>query len=595
MRSLASTICALLTGTPHVSAFSLPSISSVYRASTHHLVKRADGHSTAIPAAIEIAPSQYWDGDDGPWSSFPLQVGTAAQNIRAFISTASFSVLTVGADGCPSFYPGDCANQRGFLFLPNKSLTWVPNSIFQIGVGVNLNQDTTADAGFDTVTLGWQGAGGPSVAHSTVFNLADPKYWLGSFGLNPRPANFTTYNDPQPSYMQQLVNNNTIPSLSYGYTAGNQYRLNQVYGSLVLGGYDENRFDATKNVSIPLYSDQSRDLLVNVQSITSGTTNLLPGGSISMFIDSTTAQIWLPETACTAFEQAFGLTYDNTSSLYLVNSSLHTTLQQSNPSVTFTIGSETTGGETVDIVLPYGAFDLQATFPSVQNPNTSYYFPLKRAQNETQYTLGRTFLQEAYLIADYDRQNFTVAPCIWDQDKVSSASLKSILRTNETSSDGGSGSSSNTGAIAGGVVGGVLGAAVIVGAILYFLRRRKQGERRRLAELEGKDAAVGGAGKHSDDSAAKGKPFISQPMGGELGGGDIHELNAPYKQQAQEMDSPYKVDPNKHGYSEMEGGEYFGPSKGAPAEMHGSAPIYEMAGSDVHEMPAGERPTDVKR
>lgn len=528
---------------------------------------------------------------DGPWSSFPLQVGHAAQNIRALISTAASTILTVSAGGCPSVYPADCANQRGFLFLPNESLTWVPNSIFEVGIEQNLGLDTTGNVGFDTVTLGWQGSGGPSVDHSTVFNLNTPIYWIGAFGLNPLPTNFTTLNDPQPSFMQQLVNNNSIPSLTYGYTAGNQYRLNKVYGSLVLGGYDRNRFDNTKNVSVPFYSDVSRDLLINVQSITTdhgSPSNLLPGGSIPMYIDSTIAQIWLPEDACTAFEQAFGLTYDESSQFYLVNSSLHDTLTETNPNVTFTVGSQTTGGSTVDIVLPYGAFDLQVTFPNVMNPNTSYYFPLKRAANDTQYTLGRTFLQEAYLIADYDNNNFTVAPCTWDSAKVGTSSIKSILRANETSAATGDDSGSSTGAIAGGVVGGVVGAVAVIGGLIWFLRRRKQAEKKRLAELEAKEAGGDNPDKASQDSHGEGKPFISQPMGGELSGAEIHEMNAPWVAPPQEMDSPYKADPNKIGYSEMEGGEYFGPNgnHGQPAEMHGDTPIYEMAGSDVHEMPA---------
>lgn len=535
---------------------------------------------------------------DGPWSSFPLQVGTQAQNVRALISTQGNTIITVGSDGCPSFYPSNCPDLRGALFLPNESLTWVPNSIFNLGIEQNLGLDTTSDAGFDTVTLGWQGSGGPSVQHSTVFNLASPLYWLGAFGLRPDPANFTTQNDPQPSFMQQLVNNNTIPSLSYGYTAGNQYRLGKVFGSLVLGGYDENRFDTTKNVSMGMAVDINRDLLVYLQGITTDAgspSNLLPDGGISIMIDSTVAQLWLPQTACKAFERAFGLTYDNTSELYLVNSSLHSSLQSQNANVTFTLGSEKTGGSTVDIVLPYSAFDLTVDFPNVQNPNTSMYFPLKRAANDTQYTLGRTFLQEAYLIADYDNRNFTVAPCTWDSDKVSTTSLKSILRANETSSgNNSSGSSSNTGAIAGGVVGGVVGAIAIAGGLLWFLRRKKQTEKKRAAELEANNAAA--AGKTSQDSANEGKPFISQPMGGELGGGEIHELNSTHKPFAQEMESPYKMDPNKHGYSEMDGGGYYGHNgKNMAAEMHGDTPVFEMPGSDVHEMPTPEvRPQDRK-
>lgn len=538
---------------------------------------------------------------DGPWSSFPLQVGTQAQNVRALISTQANNIITVGPEGCPSFYPSDCPDSRGQFFLTNESLTWVPNSIFNLGIEQNLGLDTTSDAGFDTVTLGWQGSGGPTVQHSTVFNLASPIYWLGAFGLRPDPTNFTTQNDPQPSFMSQLVNNNTIPSLSYGYTAGNQYRLSKVFGSLVLGGYDENRFDGTKNISMTMGEDINRDLLVYLQDIKTDAgspSNLLPDGSISIMIDSTVAQLYLPESACTAFEQAFGLTYDNTSDFYLVNTSLHKTLQSQNANVTFTLGNSSTGGSTVDIVLPYSAFDLTVDFPNVQNPNTSMYFPLKRVAdgNDTQYTLGRTFLQEAYLIADYDQRNFTVAPCIWDSDKVSTSSIKSILRANETSSQGQGDSSSSTGAIAGGVVGGVVGAIALFGAIFWFFRRRKQTEKKRLAELEANSAA-GGAGKSSQDSGHEGKPFISAPMGGELGGGEIHELNSQHKPFAQEMDSPYKMDPNKHGYSEMDGGQYYGPNgKGGAAEMHGSTPIYEMQGSEVQEMPTPDiYPQDRKR
>lgn len=117
-----------------------------------------------------------------------------------------------------------CENARGFLFNTNESLTWVPNSIFDLGLEMNLGLDTSANYGFDTVTLGWQGSGLPSVQHSTVASLASYNFWMGTFGLNPQPANFSTFNDPQPSFMTQLKNNNSIPSLAWAYTAGNQYR-----------------------------------------------------------------------------------------------------------------------------------------------------------------------------------------------------------------------------------------------------------------------------------------------------------------------------------------------------------------------------------
>jgi hypothetical protein len=141
--------------------------------------------------------------------------------------------------------------------------------------------------------------------------------------------------------------------------------------------------------------DVTRDLVVVLQSISySGSTSAtLLSDPINIYIDSTDPYLWLPEDACKAFENAFGLTLDETTGLYLVNDTYHTTLLNSDAEVTFRLSDVTSGGDAVRVVLPYDAFDLTAESPLVDN--TSYYFPLKRAANETQYTLGRTFLQEA--------------------------------------------------------------------------------------------------------------------------------------------------------------------------------------------------------
>ena len=139
--------------------------------------------------------------------------------------------------------------------------------------------------------------------------------------------------------------------------------------------------------------------MVGIQSITSSeqTTepiSLLPN-PILAFIDSTISHIWLPLESCLAFETAFGLQWDPLSELYLVNNPLHNTLVSRNASLTFRLGTDTTSNQTTEIVLPYASFDLEVldTYPNVNE--TTRYFPLRRAANDTQYTLGRAFLQEA--------------------------------------------------------------------------------------------------------------------------------------------------------------------------------------------------------
>lgn len=168
-----------------------------------------------------------------------------------------------------------------------------------------------------------------------------------------------------------------------------------MYGQLILSGYDTSRFNTENSVSFTMADDVTRDLVVVLQSISySGSTSaVLLSDPIPIFIDSTDPNLWLPDTVCDAFEDTFGLTIDDTTGLYLVNDTQHTLLLNSDAQVTFRLSDVNEGGEAVTIVLPYSAFDLTAKYPLVND--TSHYFPLKRAANSTQYTLGRVFLQEA--------------------------------------------------------------------------------------------------------------------------------------------------------------------------------------------------------
>lgn len=173
--------------------------------------------------------------------------------------------------------------------------------------------------------------------------------------------------------------------------------LKGVLGSLTLGGYDASLFTPS-STSFGFAADTSRDLVVGIKSISMSqsampTVDLLPT-SILSFIDSTVPQIWLPIDACHEFERAFGISYDDGTGLYLVNDTLHDSLVARDASLTFTIATDTTSDEIVNITLPYASFDLHVSYPIVQN-GSSRYFPIRRAENSTQYTLGRTFLQEA--------------------------------------------------------------------------------------------------------------------------------------------------------------------------------------------------------
>ncbi|RFU31440.1 hypothetical protein B7463_g4876, partial [Scytalidium lignicola] len=388
--------------------------------------------------------------------------------------------------------PSDCASSRGMMFNPNTSSTWVDAGLYYInqnGVGLeaNLGYVQAADFGLDTLGLGLvAGADGPTLEKQVVGGIATASpFYLGIFGLGIQPVNFTTLgNSSTPTFFQSLKDQGYIPSLSWSYTAGAIYRLKEVYGQLIFGGYDTSRF-VESGVSFTMAVDATRDIVVALQSIvySGGTETSLLSSPILTFIDSTDPNIWLPESACKAFESAFGITLDNKTGLYLVNDSHHEQLLLQNSQVSFVISDTLVGGSTVTVTLPYQAFDLMAQYPLVSN--TSYYFPLKQATNETQYTLGRTFLQEAYLTVDYERRNFTVSQCAWDAgatshivpiesiDFVPPSPSNSAATANPTSSSSSSKHGISSGAIAG-IVIGVVAAFSIAGLAFFFLRRKRK-------------------------------------------------------------------------------------------------------------------------
>ncbi|KAL8892994.1 MAG: hypothetical protein Q9192_005521, partial [Flavoplaca navasiana] len=295
-----------------------------------------------------------------------------------------------------------CPNRRGSLFYKNISSTWQDKGLYTLDEELNLGYTGNGNFGLDTITLGYPGSGGFTVEDQLLASIATQDFYIAMLGIAPRPTNLTkpdqkpllfATEDAYPSLLSNLKRESKVPSISYAYTAGAKYRLNRVLASLTFGGYDSSRF-VSSNLTLGFAGDVSRDLVVGLQSITiAGSDQSLLPTPISSFVDATVPTIWLPLEACKAFEKAFGLTFDDASGLYLVDETLHRTLLSRNATLVFTIGATPLSGSVVNITLPYAAFDLQLS-DHASAPNATRYFPLKRASNDTQYTLGRTFLQE---------------------------------------------------------------------------------------------------------------------------------------------------------------------------------------------------------
>lgn len=500
---------------------------------------------TALPAALVVPTSGSWFGNDGSWSTcvqrpvllfgglidpvcrFTLAVGNPQQQFAVLPATNIPNIWVPIADDCRALNLTDCGSKRGVSpfnnadspgFQNNLSSTWDSIGTFKLGQDAFLGYTGNGAFGYDTVSL-IRGDASQTVTNNdtAVTAYASPNFWLGQLGLGNRAMNLGPDDQPS-SFLTNLKKNGTIPSLSYAYTAGAPYRSTKIPASLTLGGYDAGR--ATSPLQITLNDDDDRPLTLAIQSIS--VANTPTGDNVTLLstpllapIDSSITDLWLPTPICDAFAAALGLQYNAQLNRYLLSSANHSALQSLSPTFTFTLGAQLASGPTLTLTIPYPAFDLQASAPIVADPLP--YFPIRRAANDSQYLIGRVFLQEAYLVVDYERNWFNVSQANYSAGgQQPSVDIQTILPTDLPPSSGSPPPSNSSpdlsaGAIAGIVIGALAALALLLAALWLFHLKPRRAKR---YELEGTAARPGAV----DTSPHKGEEIMSAEIA-ELGGG----------------------------------------------------------------------------
>lgn len=310
-------------------------------------------------------------------------------------------------------------------------------------------------------------------------------------------------------------------------------------------------------------------------------------------IDSTLPYLWLPDDICDKFEERFQLEYDEDSNFYTVNASAHQHNKQQNATLSFKIGAtDRDSNDFATIILPYDAFDLQLNWPLVDNE--TQYFPIKKSPNGN-FVLGRAFLQESYIVVDYERSNFTVAPAYYsepmpDQNLVSiyNKTYKPPVISPTPIPSGGDGLS--PGAVAGIVVGIVVVFLLAgLGAFFWWKKSRKGKKQPYMDKTSDIDTVVAG----SEISRRRISELDSQPPGSPklstLGGyyGDREQKDVIPFPPISEMESPPVQSPPaafSTPYSEGNSSDYFvqGNKMGRHSASGNNTPglIAELPGDD---------------
>ncbi|KAI0144680.1 aspartic peptidase domain-containing protein [Xylariaceae sp. FL1272] len=456
----------------------------------------------ANATALWLEPSLSWYGIDGNWSSTTLFVGEPAQEVDVLVSTSLSEVWVVGNGGCGSAL---CQEARGGVYNTSASSSWYSMGLWQLGLkycGINAN----GDYGKETVVVynsvkRWQ----TSLNKLVVAALNDTSVYDGFFGLGIMAGNFngTVAQGPITDLVEK---SGLIPSHSYGFTAGAYYAGERgVPMSLTLGGYDANRFEPhdvkfSLNSTVQQPQTLVRAITASLSDVTKAPTawpsssKLLSGFNESMIaqIDSSTPYLWFPTTVCDRFAEALNLTWNETLELYLFSGTDNLeTYRAANLSFAFTLssfdnkdnfGSPTNMSGIVNITISGDAFIQSVRYPFMNlieyGEPAIPYFPLKRT-NSSNAILGRSFLQEAYIVTNYETNTFSVHQASFPDNPLRDTSIQTIAPSPESPYPGNpappktqAGISQNQ--IAGVVVGICLGSIALVTTAVLIRRKRRQ-------------------------------------------------------------------------------------------------------------------------
>ncbi|KAF1817156.1 acid protease, partial [Eremomyces bilateralis CBS 781.70] len=389
--------------------------------------------SGITPQTVSLQPTGEFEGSDGQWSTFAVSVGSDNQPFRVLVSTSSPSTWIPREGSCSNGNPpSNCTGLRGieanfgtksqgYQLAPSKELD---QGVYPLKVG---NDDTKERYGpsfdmaarfaNDSISLSSDTGNDVTLDSQVIAAFVTNKTLLGTLGLY---WGHNTFGRVSVGSMFSTIPNSTTsfrPSLSYGYTAGAVYSPPKFLGSLVIGGYDSSRFDPSP-YSYEL-DKTTKEMRLSVQSIKavykSGSDALdLSRESYELerhtvLLDSTLPYMFLPRSICDRFEEVLGLTYDNRTGLYLMDEANRSKHRDLNTTIQFNLADAYSSASITRISLPFVALDLEASWPTVPNGNHTRFFPIRRGVASDKYILGRAFMQEAYIIVDYERGNFSVA------------------------------------------------------------------------------------------------------------------------------------------------------------------------------------------
>ncbi|KAL2754264.1 hypothetical protein ACRALDRAFT_2021095 [Sodiomyces alcalophilus JCM 7366] len=541
--------------------------------SDHHGLITAESVSLARVAVhgnsnspVRVPWSSRGFGADGPWPAVEVTLGRD-QPVNLFPGR-TFQSYVLSDEYCHRNASLSCHAATAGTYNPDQGrgssggIFWTPNpNHFMLGMDVQpVNDISTAQRMWlDTMTVNDRAAvSNASLVLVDGLMAAYPGgQWFplsaGCLGLGgPSAVNQSFTGDNTYPVNASLVpgalwDRGDIPSNSFGMHIGSAGRP-EVTGSLLFGGYDPNRVvghvlvgDGSFHDSITLrdisiqvirgaspfddFASEQTGLLVRDTDHFAAATSGLP-----VRIDGCSPYLTLPKATCDAIAAHLPVRYHDALGLYLwdQDSPRYPLIVSSASVLTFSLFAAS-NADVVTIRIPFAHLNLTLAPPLADVPTP--YFPCFTG-GQGRHVLGRAFLQDAFLGANWNRERWFLAQApgpnvqssprsepIGDEDEtvepgdndwetswegawtvLTEEDVEGPRESGETmpmpgresespvhlpspsggheeeTLEGGSGSDLSTGALAAIATGAAVGALVVGvgGAALFFWRRRKR-------------------------------------------------------------------------------------------------------------------------
>ncbi|KAK4185226.1 aspartic peptidase domain-containing protein [Podospora australis] len=508
-----------------------------------------------------VGGSEYTYGPDGPWQAIAVDVGGESEFSAMWPTGGGRSmILTSPAGGNYTLTKSTTATN---LSLDN-TFAYDDWGSFEA-----MNESTHGAGYMDRVGIRKVSVdnSGPITFNTTVYVMDKWQFRLpdgsnhstgvGILGLGPMLNPVDKPDGTPPGILEQFKINGDIDSMSFSIHMGSVPF--QQRGSLVLGGYEQNR--ALGPVGVFKYDRAPLLSLLDVrlgtamgasplaiegeESVWQGLGGNKEGeditklsgykeGSAVVFLNPATPYIYLPLGTCEAVARQLPVTWNSKNGLYVWNTQdpQFSRIVQSPTYLSFVFSDRTATNLTIKVPMQLLNLTLEPPLAPVPTP----YFPCKPLDSaEGVWVLGRAFLQAAFFAVNLE-QNVTFlaqAPGPdMDQRLVNKILPGDVsIKTNpiegfeqswqskwtalEGESNGTSGESIggqglSNGALAGIVVGVILGVAALSSAAFWCWRRRRHA----------KEKSNGGDAAEVEDQSNLAEKVVYS------GNGDLREMDS---------------------------------------------------------------------